>query len=198
MRIYIAAPLSAHLVADELASALHARGHVVVSGWHAIRGNGDPGQPPPTDPLGEDERAAILRDNLADLAKAQGLIALTHFHDVVGRGTYGEIGYALARGLPVAWMQDGWQGRSIFDAHPLVQRFQRMEWEERGEVLADWARTYDAPDDERVAVLNTLGKVVGYVRKCAERGRLRPVAADVVGGQGGAGQGGAADEGGEA
>ncbi len=53
-------------------------------------------------------------------------------------------------------------------------------------VLADWARSHEAEDDDRVAVLDMLGKVVGYVRKRAERGRLRPVGCDVIGGQGGA------------
>ncbi len=147
MRIYIAAPLAAHAVVGLLAADLTRRGHIVVSGWHALVSEGA------TDPHGDHERADILRNNLADLAKAQGLIALTHFDDVVGRGTYGEIAWALSRGLPVAWVHDGQIGRSIFDAHHLVQRFQfRVLWngatDSAPRVLSDWARLHDAPAED--------------------------------------------------
>lgn len=140
MRIYIAAPLAAAVAADSLAYHLGRLGHIIVSGWHFHVG------PNAVDPEDDEARAVIARDNSADLDKAEGLIALTHFPDFEGRWTYGEIGYALGRGLPVAWVQDGARGRCSGDAHALVQRFQHAELAPRPEVvLADWARLHDAP-----------------------------------------------------
>jgi len=144
VRIYIAAPLAAAGAAQDLASAIGREGHTIVSGWHALVAVD-------SDPIAELERVAILASNLADLDRAQGVIALTHFPDVVGRGTYGEIAWALSRGLPVAWVQDGLRGRSIFDAHALVDRFNAPTYEQPGawslaRILAEWARTHEIRD----------------------------------------------------
>lgn len=152
MKLYIAAPVAAAAIADELAGAVGRMGHIVVSGWHGLLA----ADPLPIDPKGDVERAAILSLNLTDMAKAQGLIALTYFHDMVGRGTYGEIAWALAAGKPVAWVQDGWRGRSIFDAHSLVQRFQSSQLVPSPAVaLADWARLHE-PEEKAPGLVCSL------------------------------------------
>lgn len=117
MRLYVAAALAWAGYARELSCEIsRATGCGIVSSWHdraLCTGT--------TDPLDADARLRILDANTAELDDADAVVALCH----VGapRATFGEIAYALARGIPVVWTHatDG-VGRNIWDAHRLVQR----------------------------------------------------------------------------
>lgn len=113
---YIAAPLSQARAASELAADLLERGIVATSRWHnAVVAAGAT-----RDPESEQTRREVLTENLADLEAASAIVALCHAG--TPRGTLHELGYAVARGLPVVRTHFGATGRDIFDAHPLVTR----------------------------------------------------------------------------
>ncbi len=113
-RVYICSPLSEAPIANLIAADLRAAGFTVVSTWHA---NVDPTKPEPRDPR---VRREILETNLRELARASAVVAWTA--SGTPKGTYGEIGRALARGLPVVWIQgDDGRGGSIDDADPGVR-----------------------------------------------------------------------------
>lgn len=95
MRVYIAAPKALVLVARLLAKKLRELGFEVVSTWHDTMKEGA------SDPVWYFERVQILETNLAELSRAEVMLALTS--DDAGRETYIEIGRALERGIPIAW-----------------------------------------------------------------------------------------------
>lgn len=111
--VYVAAPLAMAALANRVAVALANAGHEVCSHWHnggVVKESRDPV-----------ERHAALMDNIADMSEALAVVALTHIDNP--RATYGEIGWALASGKSVIWVQgtEG-DGSNLFDAHPLVER----------------------------------------------------------------------------
>lgn len=130
--MYIAGPLSQaralHDLAHDLATAT---GCEIVSGWHEevtrLRLVADPVDKP--------SRARILDSNLRDLRRADFVVAVTDLDRP--RATLCEIGYALALGLRVAWVQgqDG-AGANSFDASPLVQRIVRQAEDSHGLLLS--------------------------------------------------------------
>ena len=128
MRIYIATALSNVGFAAVWAHRFNRGGHVVVSSWidavgaHAV------------DPDDRVTRAGILETNLGDLHLADVVFAFTP--DTKGKATYGEIGYALARGIRVLWLApDGGVGANVFDSHSLVTRI-----EDPSRVMSDLRR----------------------------------------------------------
>lgn len=129
MRVYIAAPKAQVERARCIAFALHLRGLEVVSCWHTLV---SPGDQDPTDYI---DALAILEQNLADLRRADVVLALTREGE--GRGVYTEIGRALERGIPVVWSLEK-DGRAIDWADPGV--FLAFTDEAAIETLCDLAR----------------------------------------------------------
>jgi nucleoside 2-deoxyribosyltransferase len=120
MKIYVAAPLGHAVLATFVADELVRLGHDVTSRWHrrvAVALEDGPVQ----DPVSPNERLSVLDANLRDLNGAATVVALTHVGEP--RATFSEIGYAVARGKRVVWVQswDG-RGRNILDEHGLVDR----------------------------------------------------------------------------
>jgi len=111
MSLYIAAPLAQAHVARLLAAALTRAGFAIVSSWHATAATADP--------TAHHERQATLRDNLAEIQRCSAMVAWTA--EGTPRATLCEIGWALALGRPVVWVQgpEG-EGANIFDASPGV------------------------------------------------------------------------------
>jgi hypothetical protein len=117
-RLYIAAPLAdvvrARRIADDLRHSL-----TIVSRWLNTAAPGS------VDPVNAEARAAILRDNLADLNVATCMLVLAdgEAKGMQPRATYGEAAIAVSRGLPTVWLHaPGGPGRCIFDAAPCVTR----------------------------------------------------------------------------
>jgi len=113
MKVYLAAPLAEAPRVHQLAADLFDLGLHVVSTWHATTAT--------VDPHDEDVRLRVLEGNLAELAHADVLVAVTDRG--TPRATFAEIGYALARRTRVIWLAGAaGAGRCIFDAHTLVTR----------------------------------------------------------------------------
>lgn len=115
IRVYVASPSEngtrAQLVAEHLARILPEA--KVVSTWHS---NG----PVVKYPHDAAKRSEQLGINLADLARATVFVCLTNCA-AEPKTTFAELGYAIARGLPVVWVTDGLDGSMcLFDAHELV------------------------------------------------------------------------------
>ena len=112
LKIYIAAPLLEAPTANLYAAKFRFDGWTVTSRWHAdVVANGVT-----VDPVGAVERAAILHDNLLDLAACDVLVALTS--KGTPRATLCEVAFALARGKRVIWYAGAaGQGLNIFSAH---------------------------------------------------------------------------------
>lgn len=110
--VYLAAPL-AHAAACRLvAMTLRAIGADVCSTWHATTETVDPTDVP--------TREAILQANLADMDRAEIVVAL--LHEGTPRGALVEVGYALAMGIAVVWVQGpNGEGANIFDCHSRVK-----------------------------------------------------------------------------
>ena len=112
LRIYVAAPMGEAHVAKLLGALLTREGYDVVSGWTARL---DAQGPHPSD----DALTAIQVANQHDLDRADLVVAWT----AAGRpkATYAEIGWALANGTRVLWLQDeDGTGSSLFDRERLV------------------------------------------------------------------------------
>jgi hypothetical protein len=117
VRVYVAAPRASAREARALVLALRALQFPalrIVSRW-INRCIADP-----VDPAGDDERTAILANNVIDLGWADIVIAL--MHRGVPRATVGDIVWALANDTPVVWIASSDDGRNIWDAHGLVVR----------------------------------------------------------------------------
>ncbi len=117
VRLYIAAALSEAARARAAADVLTASGIHVVSTWHHRVTAGEP------DPTTDAERGFVAKHCARELARAQTLLALTDQGNP--RGTYVEIGMALAMAMPVFWLVPAdvhdWR-RTVFDGHPYVTR----------------------------------------------------------------------------
>lgn len=112
VRVYIAAPRTQANVADDLAMALADMGIRAVSRWH----QSGPFEDDPTDPQ---EAITVLTGNLWDLCSANVVLALTAQGQP--RATNCEIGYAIAKGIPVVWVSgEKGEGANLFDRHQLV------------------------------------------------------------------------------
>jgi nucleoside 2-deoxyribosyltransferase len=111
VRIYVAAALGEAHVARLIANVLANHGYAVCSHWHGLCLVSEV-----TDPRA---RRECLAENLADLTRCDVVVAWTAAG--VPRATYGEIGYALALGKRVVWIQgERAEGACIFDADPGV------------------------------------------------------------------------------
>lgn len=117
IRIYIAAPLSEQARARAAAQALTGEGLHVVSTWHDRLHAGEP------EPEAIEERAYAAKTCARELARAQALLALTNKGNP--RGTFVEVGMALAMAMPVFWLvprEADDPHACIFDSHPYVTR----------------------------------------------------------------------------
>jgi hypothetical protein len=111
-KIYVAAPLGQSALADTMAGDLRVHGHVITSKWHRDATSW-------LDPADGHTRLLVLRSNIVDLLAVDCVVACTGEGNP--RATYGEIGFALARWIPVVWWQGAnGEGANIFDAHPAV------------------------------------------------------------------------------
>lgn len=113
-RVYMAGSRDVAGEANSLALLIEKDGATVVSQWHR-------GEPKLVDPTKHGTRAAVLESNLRDLNQAHVVVAL--MDRAAPKATYAEIGWALARGIPVVWIgSDAPEDpRScIFNAHHLV------------------------------------------------------------------------------
>lgn len=121
MRVYIATALANFQLANRWGTKLRDAGHEVASRWHvSVREMTARTEVMPRDPLSEAERVTVLRANVNDLMSSDAVLAITQ--DDAGKATYCEIGYALAAGIRVIWLQSEGRGRNIFDADTLVTR----------------------------------------------------------------------------
>lgn len=121
MRVYIATSLANFREAYAWAGKLRRSGHEVTSGWiEAVQAVILSTRLAPRDPLSEAERKKILRTNVNELMSSDAVLAITQ--DDAGKATYCEIGFALAVGIRVIWLQSEGGGRNIFDADTLVTR----------------------------------------------------------------------------
>jgi hypothetical protein len=157
MRVYIAAPLKEHLLAEYVATLMALHGAHIVSSWHSdVTNSLQPGVDPPLDPApntlaGMTERMRIATKCLDEV----GMLAphvdkfVSIFTDRPDRGTYVELGAALARGVSVVLLNRTSEGasarHSVFDSHPLV----RVVYDVREMLEAAFHPTplLDAPDE---------------------------------------------------
>lgn len=115
--VYLAAPLSQARRMREWADRLELAGLDITSKWH------DTGDK--ADPHAIEVRRRILYANLYDMWRAH--VVLVDTTDGVPGATLSEVGYALAFGKQVVWLQppsrraDGVRYTNIFDAHVRVQ-----------------------------------------------------------------------------
>lgn len=122
MKVYLAGPLSAATRIGLWEERLRQEGIEITSAWHRSGETVDPHAP--------EVRAAILDTNLADLMRADVLLADTTEGEEPGC-TFAEIGYALRGRMPVVWRQqhgrraDGVRSTCLMDAHVLVTRVYR-------------------------------------------------------------------------
>ncbi len=117
IRVYIAAPLTEQARARAAAQSLTGEGLHVVSTWHERVTAGEP------EPDDFEHRAYAAKSCARELARAQCLLALTN--QGTPRGTFVEIGMALAMAIPVFWLiprETDDPRASIFDSHPYVTR----------------------------------------------------------------------------
>jgi len=113
LNIYVAAPITQVHVACLIAQALTADGFTVTSSWHSLVQSTD------RSPLDPRVRQDVLATNLSDLHRAALVVAWTGAG--IPKATYSEIGWALARGKRVVWIQNSEGGETnIFDADPGV------------------------------------------------------------------------------
>lgn len=119
-KIYIAMGITEYEIARDWADRFRFHGFEVTSKWHDIV-DGSP------DPHNREIRTRILNENIGDLEAAQILFADTRTG--VPSATFGEIAWALASAIPVAWLQppgrraDGVRHNNIFDSHMLCRVF---------------------------------------------------------------------------
>lgn len=132
--VYLASPLSQARACCDLAEDLLDLQIVTCSQWHAavvaaaaVR-----------DPESDQTRRELLTLNLADIERADALVALVHIGEP--RATLGEIGYALALRKPVVWVSHGWRGRNLLDAHVGVTRIDVADDSTRRTLAARVAR----------------------------------------------------------
>ena len=120
--VYIAAPLGEYRTARDLAGVARGLGFVVASTWHdTVDGSVETSDPA--------RRKALAATCVKELGRADAVLAWTARG--TPRATLSEIGYALAFGKPVLWMQGpAGAGGNVFDAsrHVTVVRVDRDDW----------------------------------------------------------------------
>lgn len=112
--VYIASALSAVRVARHASKILSRSGLYVSSTWHVACVS-------EKDPTDEDTRSKMLAQNLAELERADVLVALCETGQP--RCCFTEVGYALAIGKSIVYRVGllG-EGRCLIDSHPRVVR----------------------------------------------------------------------------
>jgi hypothetical protein len=133
MRVYVAAPLKEHLLAEYCATLMALHGAHIVSSWHSdVTSSLQPGVDPPIDPApntlaGMTARTRIATKCLDEVGMLNPVIDkfVCVFTDRPARGTYVELGAALARGVSVVLLNRTSEGasarHSVFDSHALVR-----------------------------------------------------------------------------
>jgi nucleoside 2-deoxyribosyltransferase len=115
--VYIAAPLGEQARARAARESLTAAGLHVVSTWHERVAAGEP------EPEADEDREYAAKSCARELARAQVLLAMTN--QGVPRGTFVEVGMALAMAIPVFWLvprETNDPRGTVFDSHPYVTR----------------------------------------------------------------------------
>jgi len=111
VNVYIAAPINQSKRAAAFAEKVRDYGLNVVSSWHDEVPEGA------QDPTHPHVRESIAKTLVFDLAHMHIMVAL--MDQGVGRGSFVEIGFALARYATVIWLQGlNGEGSCIFDADP--------------------------------------------------------------------------------
>lgn len=114
MKVFLSMPSEDTLAASTLATKLMMAGHEVLSTWH----RNPYCEKYPTDPA---VRLEQLEINMRGIEAADVVVAASCTG--IPRTTLSEIGYAIAKGRRVVWLQPfGPELRTLFDAHPLVTR----------------------------------------------------------------------------
>lgn len=141
LRVYMAASRDVAGEADAMSQRLASKSVQIVSKWHV-------NETKLVDPSSHIVRQDILADNLSDLTGCDVVVAL--MDRGAPRATYAEIGYALAGGHWVIWLQpedaSADDARAcIFDAHPFVRRVRSEEQivETLGKIREGMFRTPD-------------------------------------------------------
>ncbi len=117
IKVYVASPVANAVRARWLGEQLAASGMRVVSDWAAEATSKGPAI---RDPSCADARRSVLYANIRALDLADIVVVLAD--EGAPRATYGEIAWALSRGVPVVWVQGRHgEGANIWDAHPLVR-----------------------------------------------------------------------------
>lgn len=128
MRVYVAAPLQEHLLAEYCATLMALHGAHIVSSWHGevTTSIARAEVPAPADPSDSPTRARIATKCLEEVGLLNPHVDrfVSIFTARPARGTYVELGAALARGVPVVLLNRNPAGagvrHSVFDSHPLV------------------------------------------------------------------------------
>lgn len=111
MRLYIAAPTGYVGTVERLRDDLVAAGHMISHDWTLEVRERDRGRLIAT-------RSEIAATDLRGVFTADALIAL--FMSDGARGAYVEVGAALARGIPVLWIERDASDHCVFQSHPGV------------------------------------------------------------------------------
>ncbi len=115
-RVYVAGPLNAKAAVVTIVRFLQEKESLeVVSRWHEL-----PAEITSADPTDLGERRRLNDANIHDIKRAELMVAWTM--SGTPRATYSEIGYALAKGKTVFWIQGhNHRGANLFDAHHRVK-----------------------------------------------------------------------------
>ena len=135
-RIFISSPVEQSSAADRFGSYLGtATGAEIVSTWHAE---------PDVEkyPKEAATRAEKLAMNLSQIDRATVFICLTCGGRPVT--TLCELGYAVARGIPVVWVHGAKDESALFDAHASVTVFITSNPFFVADKVADWIQRREA------------------------------------------------------
>lgn len=109
MRVYVASPFEDWRYAQEAMAALREAGHVITCDWTVEAVKYPPGDPEPSP---EVRKGAAIAD-LAGVANADFVLALTSPSKEKGCGMWTEVGYAIGRGVPFGTVGE-MRNRSVF------------------------------------------------------------------------------------
>lgn len=134
-RIFISCPSEHASAADHFAGYLHtAIGVEVVSTWHSGEVE--------KYPRDASTRAAALAQNLSQIDRATVFVCLTCGGRPVT--TLCELGYAVARGIPVVWVHGAKDESALFDAHGNVTVFVTENPFYVADKVAEWIQRREA------------------------------------------------------
>lgn len=135
-RIFVSAPTEKCVEAERFGSYLHtAIGAEIVSTWHNEHDL-------EKYPASASTRAEKLTMNLAQIDRATVFVCLTCGGRPVT--TLCELGYAVARGIPVVWVHGAKDESALFDAHASVTVFITSNPFFVADRVADWIRQREA------------------------------------------------------